>query len=194
MPESGVQATRPVRSNSTFTSSRSRLDASAASRVRLCDTRPIRRPRLLGSLRFDTKVRLMAWRRAARTATQAASGIYLLPISEELAMPTTSVNGVELYWELNGDNGAPVALVHGSWGDHDNWASVVTTLSRSFRVCCHELHSTHRCSGTFVRELREPVSPAPPARGVRVPATSSSPPGCPHSGRREFPPLGSQMR
>jgi pimeloyl-ACP methyl ester carboxylesterase len=53
-------------------------------------------------------------------------------------MPTTSVNGIELYWELNGDSGAPVVLVHGSWGDHNNWASVVPALSRSLRVLTYD--------------------------------------------------------
>lgn len=53
-------------------------------------------------------------------------------------MPTTSVNGIELYWERDGDSGDPVVLVHGSWGDHHNWASVVPALSRSFRVLTYD--------------------------------------------------------
>jgi len=38
-------------------------------------------------------------------------------------MPTSSVNGIQIYWEINGDVGDPMVLVHGSWGDHENWAS-----------------------------------------------------------------------
>jgi pimeloyl-ACP methyl ester carboxylesterase len=53
-------------------------------------------------------------------------------------MPTTSINGVELYWQLDGGAGDPVVLVHGSWGDHQNWASVVPALSRSFRVLTYD--------------------------------------------------------
>lgn len=31
-----------------------------------------------------------------------------------------------------------MVLVHGSWGDHQNWASVVPALSRSFRVLTYD--------------------------------------------------------
>jgi pimeloyl-ACP methyl ester carboxylesterase len=53
-------------------------------------------------------------------------------------MPTRSVNGIQIYWEINGDVGAPMVLVHGSWGDHGNWASVVPALSRRFRVLTYD--------------------------------------------------------
>src|SRR5688500_17861059 len=53
-------------------------------------------------------------------------------------MPRTVVNGVELYWELTGETGEPIVLVHGSWGDHHGWDSVVPTLSRSFRVLTYD--------------------------------------------------------
>lgn len=49
-------------------------------------------------------------------------------------MPITLLNGIQIYWELNGEAGEPVVLVHGSWGDHANWAPVVPSLSRSYRV------------------------------------------------------------
>ncbi len=53
-------------------------------------------------------------------------------------MPTTPINGVRIFWETNGDAGEPVVLVYGSWGDHQNWAGVVPTLSRSFRVLTYD--------------------------------------------------------
>lgn len=53
-------------------------------------------------------------------------------------MPTSSVNGIQLYWELNGETGDPLVLVHGSWGDHHNWAVVVPALARSFRVLTYD--------------------------------------------------------
>jgi pimeloyl-ACP methyl ester carboxylesterase len=53
-------------------------------------------------------------------------------------MPTTEVNGIQVYWEINGEAGDPIVLVHGSWGDHQNWASVVPALSRSFRVLTYD--------------------------------------------------------
>jgi pimeloyl-ACP methyl ester carboxylesterase len=53
-------------------------------------------------------------------------------------MPRTPVNGTRIYWEISGAAGAPVVLVHGSWGDHTNWAPVVPTLSESFRVLVYD--------------------------------------------------------
>ncbi len=52
-------------------------------------------------------------------------------------MPVTRVNGVGLYWEERGE-GEPLVLVHGSWGDHDNWAAVVPGLARRFRVITYD--------------------------------------------------------
>ena len=47
-------------------------------------------------------------------------------------MPTTKINGVNLYWELNGQQGAPMVLIHGSWVDHHDWDGVVGELSQIF--------------------------------------------------------------
>lgn len=55
-----------------------------------------------------------------------------------MIMSTSQVNGVRIYWEIAGDLGDPMVLVHGSWGDHQNWASVVPALSRSFRVLTYD--------------------------------------------------------
>lgn len=49
-------------------------------------------------------------------------------------MPMISVNGTQLYYEINGASDIPLVLVHGSWGDHHNWDTVVPALARSFRV------------------------------------------------------------
>ena len=53
-------------------------------------------------------------------------------------MSTTQVNGVRIHWEMAGSAGAPLVLVHGSWGDHENWATVRPALSRSFRVLSYD--------------------------------------------------------
>ncbi|HEX9718230.1 MAG TPA: alpha/beta hydrolase [Ramlibacter sp.] len=53
-------------------------------------------------------------------------------------MPTGAINGVQLYWELSGDGGEPAILVHGSWGDHLNWAQVVPALSTSLQVATYD--------------------------------------------------------
>jgi pimeloyl-ACP methyl ester carboxylesterase len=53
-------------------------------------------------------------------------------------MPSTVVNGVTLYWELNGESGDPLVLVHGSWADHHGWDLIVPLLARSFRVLTYD--------------------------------------------------------
>jgi pimeloyl-ACP methyl ester carboxylesterase len=42
-------------------------------------------------------------------------------------VPEAEVNGVSLYYELEGD-GEPLALVHGSWGDATSWRFVVPRI------------------------------------------------------------------
>jgi pimeloyl-ACP methyl ester carboxylesterase len=53
-------------------------------------------------------------------------------------MPITTINGVGLFWERRGEQGAPLVLVHGSWGDHHNWDAVVPGLARTFRVFTYD--------------------------------------------------------
>jgi pimeloyl-ACP methyl ester carboxylesterase len=53
-------------------------------------------------------------------------------------MSTSTVNDVQLYWELTGNSGEPLVLVHGSWVDHHNWDAVVPALSQSFRVLTYD--------------------------------------------------------
>jgi pimeloyl-ACP methyl ester carboxylesterase len=47
-------------------------------------------------------------------------------------------NGVNLYYELSGDRGDPIIMIHGSWGDHANWQAVVPGLSKNFRVLTYD--------------------------------------------------------
>jgi pimeloyl-ACP methyl ester carboxylesterase len=53
-------------------------------------------------------------------------------------MPITRINGVRLFWELRGENGDLLVLVHGSWGNHHNWDSVVPAFARTFRVLTYD--------------------------------------------------------
>lgn len=53
-------------------------------------------------------------------------------------MSMTLINGVKLYWELNGQAGDPLVLVHGSWGDHYGWGEIVPALAHSFRVLTYD--------------------------------------------------------
>jgi pimeloyl-ACP methyl ester carboxylesterase len=43
-----------------------------------------------------------------------------------------------LYYEQTGDHGDPMLLVHGSWGDHNNWVRVAPGLSKDFRVVTYD--------------------------------------------------------
>jgi len=53
-------------------------------------------------------------------------------------MPSTTINGVRIFWDQRGEAGAPFVLVHGSWGDHHNWDAVVAGLARTFRVFTYD--------------------------------------------------------
>ena len=53
-------------------------------------------------------------------------------------MSMTRLNGVRLSWDLRGETGDLLVLVHGSWGDHHNWDSIVPSLERSFRVLTYD--------------------------------------------------------
>ena len=53
-------------------------------------------------------------------------------------MATAKVNGVELYYEINGTGEVPLVLVHGSWDSHDDWNLVVPRLADSFRVLTYD--------------------------------------------------------
>jgi pimeloyl-ACP methyl ester carboxylesterase len=53
-------------------------------------------------------------------------------------MPIDKINSVNIFWELTGEKGDPLVLVHGSWGDHHNWDLVVGEFSKSFRVLTYD--------------------------------------------------------
>ena len=53
-------------------------------------------------------------------------------------MPIDKINNVKIFWELTGDKGEPLILVHGSWGDHHNWDMVVAEFSKTFRVLTYD--------------------------------------------------------
>lgn len=68
-------------------------------------------------------------------------------------MPRVEANGVELFYEVAGA-GAPLVLVHGSWGDHHNWIPVLPALAERFRVLVYDRRG-HSRSGR------------PPGQGTR---------------------------
>src|SRR5688572_9533895 len=48
-------------------------------------------------------------------------------------MPTEKLNGLDLYYEIDGD-GPPLVVVHGGWTDHTVWGMVAQRLESAFRV------------------------------------------------------------
>jgi pimeloyl-ACP methyl ester carboxylesterase len=49
-------------------------------------------------------------------------------------MPFADVRGVNLYYELHGDSGEPLVLVHGYTGDISDWRHQIPEFSRTHRV------------------------------------------------------------
>lgn len=47
-------------------------------------------------------------------------------------------NGVGLRYELNSEGDVPLALVHGSWGSHQQWDAVAAALSDQYRVLSYD--------------------------------------------------------
>ncbi|MGW2273606.1 alpha/beta fold hydrolase [Streptomyces yangpuensis] len=69
-------------------------------------------------------------------------------------MARAQVNGVELFYEIEGD-GEPLVLVHGSWTDHHSWHAVLPHLSRAHRVLVYDRRGHSR-------------SERPPGQGART--------------------------
>jgi pimeloyl-ACP methyl ester carboxylesterase len=53
-------------------------------------------------------------------------------------MTLAEINGVRVAWQMTGDTGDAVVLVHGSWVDHHNWDLVLPQLATSFRVLTYD--------------------------------------------------------
>ena len=48
-------------------------------------------------------------------------------------MPSTIVNGIDLYYEIHG-KGAPLMLIAGLASDSQSWQPIMKDLSRNYRV------------------------------------------------------------
>jgi pimeloyl-ACP methyl ester carboxylesterase len=53
-------------------------------------------------------------------------------------MPTMEVNDVSLYYQLSGQTGPPLAMVHGGWWSHRSWEVVAPALARSVRLLTYD--------------------------------------------------------
>ena len=65
------------------------------------------------------------------------------------------LNGVDLYYESQGDAGPPVILVHGSRGDHHTWDAVLPLLARRCRVTAYDRRGHGQSEQTNVHGMRE---------------------------------------
>ena len=54
-------------------------------------------------------------------------------------MPTTTINGVNLYFERHGEQGEPLVLVHGYTGDTTDWRHQVPEFAREYQLLIFDL-------------------------------------------------------
>ena len=66
-------------------------------------------------------------------------------------MPVERINDIDIYWNLSGEKGETLILVHGSWGDHHNWDGVVDKLSKSFRVLTYDRRGYSQSEKTTIK-------------------------------------------
>jgi pimeloyl-ACP methyl ester carboxylesterase len=59
-------------------------------------------------------------------------------------MPTTTINGVDIYFERHGDEGEPLVFVHGYTGDITDWRYQVPEFSRTHRLLIFDLRGHGR--------------------------------------------------
>jgi pimeloyl-ACP methyl ester carboxylesterase len=53
-------------------------------------------------------------------------------------MPFVDVSGARLYYEVRGNVGDPLVLIHGSWVDHSTWSGVAPRLAESFQLLVYD--------------------------------------------------------
>lgn len=59
-------------------------------------------------------------------------------------MPTTTANGIRLYYEVHGDSGEPLVLVHGYTGDISDWSHQLSEFGDTHRVLAMDLRGHGR--------------------------------------------------
>lgn len=62
-------------------------------------------------------------------------------------MPIAHVNGIDIAYEVAGESGPAMVMVHGSWVGGNNWAFVVPGMSKSFRVVTYDRRGHNGSSG-----------------------------------------------
>src|SRR3974377_1286878 len=80
---------------------------------------------------------ILAGRRRSRMAKTPSTTYhrYIHPVlPREDAMPIQRINALQLHYELHGDAGEPLVLVHGYTGDVTDWRFQLPEFSRTHRV------------------------------------------------------------
>lgn len=82
------------------------------------------------------------------------------PIARRAGLEFITVNGVRIAYADTGGAGIPLVLVHGSWGSHHNWDSVVPGLAGQFRVVSydrrgHSESERHSGQGHFSEDVAD---------------------------------------
>jgi pimeloyl-ACP methyl ester carboxylesterase len=67
------------------------------------------------------------------------------------SMPFVDVNGVRLYYEVQGEVGDPLVLIHGSWVDHTTWNLVAPRLAESFQLLLYDRRGHSQSGPASVR-------------------------------------------
>ena len=80
-------------------------------------------------------------------------------------MPVVTVNGVELFYEVEG-RGPSLVVVHGGWTDHTVWQSFADELMRSFRVIGYDRRGYSRSGDAPAPRTRRQADVAPLPRRI----------------------------
>jgi len=62
-------------------------------------------------------------------------------------MPTVSIRGTELYYEVHGSSGDPTLLLHGSLVDHHCWDAIVAPLAQNLEVVVYDRRGYGQSTG-----------------------------------------------
>lgn len=80
---------------------------------------------------------------AAAIATMSGAALALEPTDGA----TAEINGLQMYYEVHGDSGEPLVLIHGAYMTiPTNWEAIIPTLSETHQVIAVELQGHGRTS------------------------------------------------
>ena len=90
----------------------------------------------------------------------------------------TEVNGLQMYYEVHGQGGVPLVLLHGAYTTVDAMGPILPSLAQTRQVIIPEIQDVNTCSA-IVHQCRDLATPVPPSGSG--PPTHCSPIRCAHS-------------